>query len=60
MTYKEMCEFISDTYKKATGNYISPEEIFNASPTGELFHVHELYAKSLMIRHLNTNKESVE
>jgi hypothetical protein len=43
MTGKEMCEKIAEELKLRTGKDVDPEKIWNASPTGDLFHVAELY-----------------
>ncbi len=39
MTFQQMCEHIV----KSGITTLTAEEIFNLSPTGELFHVFELY-----------------
>ena len=42
VTGKEMCELISE-YLLTKSINMSWEEVWNFSPTGELFHVFELY-----------------
>ena len=43
-TGKEMCETIMEAFKKVDPNHPhTAEEIWNASPTGELFHVFALH-----------------
>ena len=43
-TGKEMCETIVEAFKKFNPNYShTPEELWNASPTGELWHVLALH-----------------
>ncbi|HEX3617831.1 MAG TPA: hypothetical protein VHU61_14925, partial [Solirubrobacteraceae bacterium] len=44
LTGQQMCEFIAAEFKRQTGEEIDPKAIWEASPTGELAHVFELYA----------------
>ena len=48
MTYKEMCEVIekSKILVRSDGSHPTAEEIFKYSPSGELFMVHEWYARA--------------
>ncbi|AGY46756.1 hypothetical protein BigBertha_248 [Bacillus phage BigBertha] len=46
ITYKEACEYISKYLKEAQGIDMTGEQVFNASPTGELFHVSYLYEQA--------------
>ncbi|AHN66687.1 hypothetical protein Bcp1_212 [Bacillus phage Bcp1] len=43
ITWVEACEFISKYLKEAHQIEMTGEQVFNASPTGELFHVFYLY-----------------
>lgn len=43
MTAKAMCEYIARTLKKYKDIDVIPEKIFNASPTGELYFMFELF-----------------
>ena len=44
MTGKEMCAYIVEVFKKHDPTYNkSPEDIWNASPTGELYGMFDLY-----------------
>ena len=45
VTGKEMCELISE-YLESKGIHKTWEEIWNHSPTGELFWVHEYYERA--------------
>jgi hypothetical protein len=47
MTYKEMCETISQVIKQNSGKDVTPEDIFNADPNGELSHIPILYEMAL-------------
>ena len=48
LTYKEMCEFISwSGMFKREGKPLTAEEIFNYSPTGELFMITEWHAQAV-------------
>jgi hypothetical protein len=42
-TAKELCEAIHDFLLDVNGEDIDPQAIFKASPSGELFHLQELY-----------------
>lgn len=46
VTYKAMCELIS-CFFRSRGVHKTPEEIFNYSPTGELFELVDWYRMSL-------------
>jgi hypothetical protein len=46
MTYKYMCELISKYWAEAKGVNKTPEEIWNYSPTGELYMIHEWYEEA--------------
>lgn len=48
VTGKEMCELAARYLKDARGVDMSPDAIWNASPTGELSHVFDLYWKARM------------
>lgn len=43
VTGRDMCEAIARWQKAEYDKDIKPEDIWNASPTGELSHVFELY-----------------
>lgn len=43
MTGREMCEYIAKWAKEKHGKNVDPMAIWNASPTGELCHVFDLY-----------------
>ena len=43
VTGRQMCEFIVDVWREHYGVEVEPHDIWNASPTGELFHVFVLY-----------------
>jgi hypothetical protein len=43
MTGQQVCEYIASIMYRATGNVVNPEDIWNMSPTGELWPVFELY-----------------
>lgn len=43
MTGREMCEYVSRWFKEKHGKDVSPDDIWHASPTGELAHVFTLY-----------------
>lgn len=47
-TYKEMCETIekADILRKKDGTKPTAQEIWNYSPTGELFMIHEWYEEA--------------
>ncbi|HFU7087193.1 TPA: hypothetical protein ACGN8S_002228 [Bacillus cereus] len=45
-TMKEMCELISKWMKETKGIIISPKEIYEYSPTGELSAVFFLYQEA--------------
>lgn len=49
-TMKEMCETIvsADILCKKDGSALTPEEVFNYSPTGELFMVFMWYAEAMV------------
>jgi hypothetical protein len=42
-TYGEVCEYISVWLKEKHGEEVTADQIWNASPTGELSHVFDLY-----------------
>lgn len=42
-TMKEMCETIAFYHLQRTGKVVRPEDIYNSSPTGELFQVIDMY-----------------
>jgi hypothetical protein len=48
-TGKEMCEYICE-YKREKGEECNPTDIWNMSPTGELWPVVELYQEIQAIR----------
>lgn len=43
MTGKEMCEAISEALLRDYQIQMTPEAIWNMSPSGELYHVREMY-----------------
>ena len=43
MTGKEMCEKIAAELTRRTGKAVDPKEVWEMSPTGELFPVFDLY-----------------
>jgi hypothetical protein len=47
MTYKEMCETISKHWAEHHNVIRDAKSIFNYSPTGELFMVHEWYDEAV-------------
>jgi len=49
LTLQEMCKFISKTIKQESGKDVSPKEIFNGDPNGELFHIPILYEYALKV-----------
>lgn len=48
MTGMEMCEVISKYWLETTGQYRSPDDIWNYSPHGELFMVFHWYNQADM------------
>ncbi len=50
MTGKQMCEVIAEEFSLTLGRKITPEEVWNCSPTGELFMIYEWYQKALELR----------
>lgn len=54
-TFKEMCEYISDSklYTKDNGENMTAEDIWNYSPNGELFHIFRWYKTCKMSEELN-------
>ncbi|ARQ95158.1 hypothetical protein FLAPJACK_247 [Bacillus phage Flapjack] len=46
ITYKDACEYIAKYLKESQGIDMTGEQVFNASPTGELFHVFYLYKQA--------------
>jgi hypothetical protein len=47
MTYKEMCELISNHWKKVHDIIKSPKEIWEYSSTGELFMISLWYEEAI-------------
>lgn len=50
VTIREMAEYAVAWYNERTGNQLDPEAFYNASPTGELAHVFDLYQAALCDR----------
>jgi hypothetical protein len=46
MTYKQMCEVISEYWEEVFGKRVDPEHIFQYSATGELYMVHHWYVEA--------------
>lgn len=44
VTFKEMCELISKWFKETRGIEVTGEQVFNSSPSGELWHIFVWYA----------------
>jgi|GEM_PF-2178172 len=55
-TGKEMCEMISEYFKETKGIQLSWEEIWNYSPTGELFMVYEWFNEAREWKNRNLAK----
>ena len=60
VTGKQMCETIVEVLKpkKDDGTPITPEEFWNASPTGGLFHVFEWYGIAMDVKEYLAKKRS--
>jgi hypothetical protein len=54
---QEMCETISEHWRKTRGTEVSPEAIFNYSPTGELSEVFFWYWEATGTGPINENPE---
>lgn len=50
ITGREMCEYIAVWMQETTGQVVTPEEIWNMSPTGEIWPIRELYEQALSER----------
>jgi len=46
MTGRKMCEYVCQWLQEKHGKTVDPDVLWNASPTGELWHVWELYAQA--------------
>ncbi|MEM5659999.1 hypothetical protein AAHB50_32345 [Bacillus toyonensis] len=46
VTIQEACELIAKWLKETRGIDVTAKQIFNLSPSGELWHVFELYAEA--------------
>ncbi|HDR4709692.1 TPA: hypothetical protein QCQ87_004814 [Bacillus paranthracis] len=44
VTFKEMCELISKWFKETREIEVTGEQVFNSSPSGELWHIFVWYA----------------
>lgn len=59
LTYKDACEIISQAkfITNLHGEYASPEEVFNSSENGELFHISHWYNKAIIKLYAENNQE---
>ncbi|MEK4617688.1 hypothetical protein NYE71_16465 [Bacillus sp. FSL K6-0273] len=46
VTFKEMCELIAKWFKETRGIEVTGKQVFNSSPSGELWHIFAWYAEA--------------
>ena len=56
VTFKEMCELIAKWFKETRGIEVTGKQVFNSSPSGELWHIFAWYAEAKSILTGNKNR----